>query len=117
MDSSNESIQGISSEAFHAAGAELWKDSGVYEFVDPLTHLIMQDPVVAADRHSYDRQSIAEWIASKGLVSPMTREALASGDLTPNTELQAKIHLAFAAQHDNASLARRRSARRCGKYP
>ncbi|GAB4814455.1 hypothetical protein N2152v2_001501 [Parachlorella kessleri] len=44
-------------------------------FVCPITHEIMQDPVVAADGYSYDRHAIEAWLATRS-TSPMTNEEL-----------------------------------------
>ena len=45
------------------------------EFLCPITFEIMQDPVVAADGHSYERSAITKWMQTKDN-SPRTGEAL-----------------------------------------
>jgi hypothetical protein len=49
----------------------------------PITHELLQDPVTAADGHSYERQAITRWFAERG-TSPMTNAPLASRALLPN---------------------------------
>eukprot|EP00887_Chlorella_sp_A99_P006663 scaffold3.g6663.t1 len=62
----------------------------------------MEDPVIAADGHTYERASIQEWLeleakraAAEGRPpaprSPMTNEPLAHSQLTPNHALRAAI--------------------------
>ena len=53
------------------------------EFCCPITSDIMDDPVVCEDGHSYEREAIARWLTTS-TTSPMTRETLRSGELTPN---------------------------------
>jgi hypothetical protein len=51
------------------------------------------DPVVAADGHTYERVEIAMWIRLKGdnVKSPKTNESLADTRLIPNHALKANI--------------------------
>ena len=49
----------------------------------PITQEIMEDPVVCADGHSYERGSIERWLAAHG-TSPLTGRALPHKALTPN---------------------------------
>ena len=55
----------------------------------PITLNIMENPVVASDGFSYERDEIARWIAANG-TSPMTRAPL-SCDLHPNQSLKILI--------------------------
>ena len=52
----------------------------------PILHDKMEDPVVAADGHTYERVAIEGWIASKGAraTSPMTGEPLAHLNVKTN---------------------------------
>jgi hypothetical protein len=50
----------------------------------------MEDPVVAADGYTYERDAIAGWLAKSGR-SPMTNETLASPALIPNHTLRSAI--------------------------
>jgi hypothetical protein len=66
-------------------------DDGAPEaFFCPITCQVMKVPVVAADGHSYDRDAIHTWLASKDK-SPMTGALLPSKVLTPNHLLKSMI--------------------------
>ena len=60
------------------------------EFLCPITHDIMRDPVTLADGHSYERESIQNWLASYS-TSPATGAPLADRTLTPNHALRNSI--------------------------
>eukprot|EP00743_Colponemidia_sp_Colp-15_P011531 GILK01012896.1.p3 GENE.GILK01012896.1~~GILK01012896.1.p3 ORF type:complete len:108 (+),score=11.82 GILK01012896.1:43-324(+) len=45
------------------------------EFLCPITHEVMETPVIASDRHCYERRAIKVWFRRKG-TSPLTREHL-----------------------------------------
>merc|ERR1712130_654037 len=47
------------------------------EFLCPITHQIMTDPVLICDGHSYERDAIQDWLI-KHDKSPMTNSVLAS---------------------------------------
>lgn len=59
------------------------------DIVCPITHTIMDRPVVASDGHTYEREAITQ-IVSSTRVSPMTRETL-STVLLPNHALRKRI--------------------------
>ena len=61
------------------------------EFVCPLTHFVMDDPVLTADGNTYQRSAIAEWFRQGHLRSPLTNLPLAHRRLVPNMELRAAI--------------------------
>eukprot|EP00479_Gromia_sphaerica_P007930 TRINITY_DN2835_c0_g1_i1.p1 TRINITY_DN2835_c0_g1~~TRINITY_DN2835_c0_g1_i1.p1 ORF type:complete len:119 (+),score=15.58 TRINITY_DN2835_c0_g1_i1:499-855(+) len=50
----------------------------------------MQDPVILCDGHSYERESIQQWLEHH-VTSPQTNVKLKDFTLIPNTELRAKI--------------------------
>ena len=60
------------------------------EFVCPITHDVMEDPVVAADGHTYERAAIERWVAKK-LMSPKTGGALGSATIFPNHSIRSQI--------------------------
>ena len=61
------------------------------EFLDPVFYTLMRDPVVSpASGYTYDRAVIRRHLLTDPR-DPMTREALAPGDLKPNAELKARI--------------------------
>ena len=49
----------------------------------PISLCVMDDPVVAADGHTYERACIEEWFAMGKRTSPQTNETLTSTALTP----------------------------------
>ncbi|CAI5955371.1 unnamed protein product [Closterium sp. NIES-64] len=57
------------------------------QFVCPLSHMRMTDPVVAADGFTYERKSIEEWLKTND-TSPSTYEPLPHKYLTPNHSLR-----------------------------
>ncbi|CAI5488136.1 unnamed protein product, partial [Closterium sp. Naga37s-1] len=60
-------------------------------FFCPLTKEVMQDPVLAADGHTYERAAIAKWLAEGNSTSPMTHEPLPNTDVMPNHAIRAMI--------------------------
>ncbi|CAG9320686.1 unnamed protein product [Blepharisma stoltei] len=61
------------------------------DFCCPITGDLMEDPVVAADGHSYERESITAWFQRKK-TSPLTGLALKSTVLLDNHSLKAIIN-------------------------
>ena len=59
------------------------------DFLCPMSHAIMDDPVVAADGHTYERGMIVEWLRREG-TSPMTRARM-SADVRRNITLKRMI--------------------------
>ena len=56
--------------------------------VCPITHLLMRDPVIAADGHSYDAEAIDQWFASGKKTSPLTGSELPNLETIPNITLR-----------------------------
>lgn len=63
-----------------------------YEFLCPITHEIMREPVTCSDGFTYEKQAIVEWFMSGKYTSPMTNETLASTTYTTNCDLRNQIH-------------------------
>ena len=61
------------------------------EFLCPITHELLQDPVVLCDGHTYERKAIERWLKGGKRTSPMTGAVLASTALTPNFTLRSMI--------------------------
>jgi len=63
------------------------------EFFCPISHELMEDPVLASDGFTYERSFIENWLNSKGTncCSPMTNQPLSSRSLVPNQALKALI--------------------------
>jgi len=53
----------------------------------PITQEIMEDPVVCADGHSYERSAITQWLLSRD-TSPCTNTPLAHRNVVPNYALR-----------------------------
>ena len=51
----------------------------------------MQDPVIASDGHSYEREAIAKWLLFSSL-SPLTGKPLPDKVLLPNHCLRSQIN-------------------------
>ena len=80
-------------------------------YVCPLSHVLMRDPVQAADGYTYERAIIEEWIRRKQAEgstarSPSTNEPLANTRLMPNHTLKSAI-----CQAVDVELARMKRAR------
>lgn len=60
------------------------------EFICPITHEVMQDPVICADGKSYERAAIEAWLQTHD-TSPSTNLPLENKQLTPNIALRATI--------------------------
>ncbi|KAK1798080.1 hypothetical protein P4O66_000580 [Electrophorus voltai] len=61
------------------------------EYLCPITHEVMKDPVIAADGYSYEREAIESWIGTRSRSSPMTNLPLQTTLLTPNRTLKMAI--------------------------
>jgi hypothetical protein len=57
------------------------------QLICPITGCPMEDPVVAADGHSYDREAILQWFASSTM-SPMTGMRMQTTQVFPNFTLR-----------------------------
>lgn len=61
------------------------------KFKCPLTHEVMEDPVVSKYGDSFERSAIKNWMDEMGYVCPVTKKELAPGDLVTNSKLQNDI--------------------------
>jgi len=63
------------------------------EFLCPITHELMEDPVLlVADGHSYERLSIEQWLLGHK-TSPITNKIVPSKQLQPNFQLRNAINM------------------------
>mmetsp|Transcript_7650 Transcript_7650/g.11583 ORF Transcript_7650/g.11583 Transcript_7650/m.11583 type:complete len:292 (+) Transcript_7650:46-921(+) len=60
------------------------------EFKCPLTHKIMEDPVMTSDGVNYDRHAITKWLSFRGSC-PLTGKQLTVEQLNPNYSLKKAI--------------------------
>ncbi|KAJ8955719.1 hypothetical protein NQ318_008591 [Aromia moschata] len=63
-----------------------------HEYLCPITHEIMREPVICSDGFTYEKNAIAEWFMSGKFTSPMTNEVLSKTDYVFNLELRNAIH-------------------------
>ncbi len=60
-------------------------------YICVISQSIMRDPVITADGHTYDRQSIQKWFDDGHRTSPLTAAVLNHQSLTPNFALRDAI--------------------------
>jgi hypothetical protein len=80
------------------------------EYQCPITMEVMNDPVMAADGHTYERAAIEQWFSQNSsgpILSPKTNRGLPNTGLTPNHALKALIqdHLQSRAGGGGSSSA------------
>ncbi|XP_023246958.1 WD repeat, SAM and U-box domain-containing protein 1-like [Copidosoma floridanum] len=61
------------------------------DFLCPITHEIMREPVQCSDGFTYERAAINEWFLCGKFTSPMTNEPLKTTSLTTNVDLRNAI--------------------------
>eukprot|EP00669_Euglena_mutabilis_P003649 TRINITY_DN14659_c0_g1_i1.p1 TRINITY_DN14659_c0_g1~~TRINITY_DN14659_c0_g1_i1.p1 ORF type:complete len:286 (-),score=46.10 TRINITY_DN14659_c0_g1_i1:180-1007(-) len=74
----------------------------------PLTHNLMTDPVIDRQGHTFDRESVTEWLQSH-TTCPVGGEPLAAGDLCPNRALKEVVDQ-YAADHPEVVVEQLQSA-------
>ncbi|KAK9723454.1 U-box domain [Popillia japonica] len=62
------------------------------DFLCPITHEIMREPVTISDGFTYEKRAITEWFMSGKFTSPMTNMVLANTEYKPNVELRNAIY-------------------------
>ncbi|EZA49221.1 WD repeat, SAM and U-box domain-containing protein [Ooceraea biroi] len=62
-----------------------------HEFLCPITHEIMKEPVQCSDGFTYERAAINEWFLCGKYTSPMTNESLHDTSFSPNLTLRNAI--------------------------
>lgn len=77
------------------------EDAAPAEFVCPLSHTLMREPVVGSDGQTYERKWIVHWLQQHG-TSPVSREPMEATRLVPNYALKSMID-AFLAAHPAAA--------------
>lgn len=65
-------------------------DKPLPEWLDPVTELLMIEPVIAADGRTYERADMSVWL-SRHDTSPLSGDKLANKDLFPNRDMQSQI--------------------------
>ncbi|CAH1163015.1 unnamed protein product [Phaedon cochleariae] len=62
-----------------------------HEFLCPITHEVMREPVTCSDGYTYEKNAITEWFMSGKRTSPMTNESLVTTDFVGNADLRHAI--------------------------
>ena len=80
-------------------GAGYCGKEGPADLYCPISMVLMQDPVLAADGFTYERSAIVAWFEKNAMqqvvLSPMTQEPLRNLELTPNVAVR-NLALSFA---------------------
>mmetsp|Transcript_14573 Transcript_14573/g.35177 ORF Transcript_14573/g.35177 Transcript_14573/m.35177 type:complete len:86 (-) Transcript_14573:501-758(-) len=66
-------------------------DTTAKAFVCPITQVVMTDPVMALDGHTYERSAIERWFQQGRLTSPVTNLRLPATTLVPNHALRGAV--------------------------
>ena len=53
--------------------------------------VVMDDPVMCSDGHTYSRAAIMAWLDANGAIPPLTSQPLARSELIPNHALRNTI--------------------------
>jgi hypothetical protein len=78
-----------SSAGDHGSSANAAAAAPPANFMCPITNEVMEDPVVAADGHTYEREAIETWFRRRN-TSPMTNQVIPP-NLVPNFNLRSHI--------------------------
>ena len=65
----------------------------------------MEDPVVAGDRRSYERDAITRWLQTGRLLSPLTGLPLPNREITENISMRLLIQSLLPRIHRNQRVA------------
>ena len=60
------------------------------EYLCPITQVLMTDPVISCDGHTYEKMAIENWLRNHN-TSPMTNARLQTKQLFPNHSLRSMI--------------------------
>ena len=83
-----EAAAATAATAAEAATAE--SEAVCRTLICPITHALMDDPVMCSDGHSYERAAIRHWLASAN-TSPVTNRQLSDRTLLPNHAVKAAV--------------------------
>jgi hypothetical protein len=61
------------------------------DFLCPITKDLMENPVIAVDTHSYEKEAIIRWLETGRMISPMTGAKLRDRVIIENTTLKKAI--------------------------
>jgi len=70
------------------------EDNGIYKsFLCPITLNLMENPVIAADGHTYEKSAIEDWFLTGKQTSPLTGKKLLNKNLIINYNLKSTIDI------------------------
>jgi len=81
------------------------EDAAPPRFLCPITQSVMDDPVVAADGNTYEREAITKYMSEVACKSPLTNQPMSNVALVPNLLLRSEIR-DFVSTH-SATRAKR----------
>ncbi|MBA8667618.1 ankyrin repeat domain-containing protein [Holosporaceae bacterium 'Namur'] len=67
------------------------EEENIRSFMCIITQDLMEDPVIAEDEHSYEKEAIQRWMRENYNVSPVTRQRMNPNILIPNRNLKNAI--------------------------
>jgi ankyrin repeat protein len=70
------------------------------DFLCPITHEVMKDPVILSDGHTYEKEAILKWLEGHD-TSPLTNEILPSLEIIPNIVLKNVIEKSIGELKNN----------------
>ena len=76
------------------------------ELTCPITQVLFEEPVFAADGHTYERAAIKAHFDTGKTTSPLTNERLSSTALTPNLSMKKQVR-AFRARAQRSGVRKR----------
>ena len=91
---------GVTEPAAAAAAAEIMEAGLPEEYICPITHEPMEDPVVTVDGQTYERRAIEQWLERHN-ISPLTGEELRNTMVIPCHALRSVIQNALRSQVGN----------------
>jgi SUMO ligase MMS21 Smc5/6 complex component len=62
-----------------------------HEFICPITHEIMKNPLMSRYGQIYERDAILTWLSKHNNLCPLTRQVLTVSDLIRHRSLKARI--------------------------
>ncbi|MEN9449508.1 MAG: hypothetical protein RJA83_122 [Pseudomonadota bacterium] len=75
-----------------------------HRFLCPISHAVMQDPVITKDGFTFDLENINQWLQISK-TNPLTRKSLTPEQLTRNTDLKKRIDSWIKGEIDQESFA------------
>jgi hypothetical protein len=84
-------VDSLAADASAAAGAKTDAPLNRDNLYCPISKLLMKDPVVASDGHTYERSNIEDWLKQGNTASPVDGQSFTTRDVFPNHGLNSII--------------------------